>query len=159
MIRPLIRFRFLLLVLFLTVFTLLAQDAGKGWTPESMIKIKRVGGTSISPDGKLIAYTVSAPQMEGEKSEFLTHIWVVSPDGTMNSQFTYGDKSCTNPVFSPDGTMLTFLSSRGTSGKNEVWVMKLSGGEAEHECQSGREHLCLVAGLETYSLYDERFRN
>ncbi|MBF8296058.1 MAG: hypothetical protein HW389_2603 [Bacteroidetes bacterium] len=144
MIRPLIRFQLLLLLLFLSAFTLLAQDAGKGWTPESMMKIKRVGGTSISHDGKLIAYTVSVPQMEGEKSEFLTHIRVVSSDGTMNSQFTYGDKSCTNPAFSPDGTMLTFLSSRGTSGKNEVWVMKLSGGEAEQVTNA-------KAGVNTYA--------
>ncbi|TSA16824.1 hypothetical protein D4R75_13080, partial [bacterium] len=34
-----------------------SQDTPKGWTPEVMIKIKRVGGTAISPDGKWIAYT------------------------------------------------------------------------------------------------------
>ena len=39
------------------------------WTPDMMIKFKRVGGTAISPDGKWIAYTVGTPIMEGEKSE------------------------------------------------------------------------------------------
>jgi dipeptidyl aminopeptidase/acylaminoacyl peptidase len=112
-------------------WSVFAQDSPKGWTPDVMIKIKRVGGTAISPDGKWIAYTVSTPLMEGEKSEFLTHIWVVSVDGKVNSQFTYGDKSCTSPAFSPDGKSVAFLSSRGASGKNQVWRLKMSGGEAE----------------------------
>jgi dipeptidyl aminopeptidase/acylaminoacyl peptidase len=106
-----------------------AQEAG--WTPDVMITFKRVGGTAISPDGKLIAYTVSTPLMEGEKSEFLTHVWVVSADGKQNYQFTFGEKSCANPEFSPDGRYLSFTSSRGSDGKNQIWILRLSGGEAE----------------------------
>ncbi|MCX6133393.1 MAG: S9 family peptidase [Ignavibacteriales bacterium] len=109
----------------------LSQDIPKGWSPEVMTRIKRVGGTSISPDGKWIAYTVSTPTMEGEKSEFLTQIWVVSADGKSDYQFTYGEKSCTNPSFSHDGKCLAFLSSRGPGGKNQVWMMRMTGGEAE----------------------------
>src|SRR5437868_759898 len=96
-------------LLFVLLCASVAQ-AQTAWTPGVMIKFKRVGGTDISADGKLIAYTISTPVMEGEKSEFLTHIWVASADGTMNSQFTQGDKSCTNPKFSPDGNYLAFLS-------------------------------------------------
>ncbi|MEK6756344.1 MAG: hypothetical protein AABZ02_09350, partial [Bacteroidota bacterium] len=118
-------------ILLLSTVQLVAQENPKGWTPEVMIKFKRVGGTEISADGKWIAYTVSTPLMEGEKSEFLTHIWIVSSDGKQNFQFTYGEKSCTNPTFSPDGNFLAFSSSRGSSGKNQVWVMRMSGGEAE----------------------------
>jgi Tol biopolymer transport system component len=115
----------------LSAFPLSSQDAPKGWTPELMIKFKRVGGTEISADGRWIAYTVSTPMMDGEKSEFLTHIWVVSADGMQNSQFTYGEKSCSNPSFSPDGKYLAFTSSRGTTAKNQIWLMRMSGGEAE----------------------------
>jgi dipeptidyl aminopeptidase/acylaminoacyl peptidase len=96
-----------------------------------MIKFKRVTGTAVSPDGKLIAYTVSTPVMDGEKSEFLTHIWMVSADGKMNYQFTQGEKSSTNPSFSPDGKYLAFLSARGEDKKNQIWLIPLSGGEAE----------------------------
>jgi hypothetical protein len=46
-----------------------------------MIKFKRAGGVEISPDGRWIANTVSTPLMEAEKSEFLTHIWIVSTHG------------------------------------------------------------------------------
>jgi dipeptidyl aminopeptidase/acylaminoacyl peptidase len=125
------RFCAILLFTFLVAELAFSQEAPKGWTPEVMIRIKRIGGTSLSPDGKWIAYTVSMPMMEGEKSEFLTHIWVVSVDSKSDYQFTYGEKSCTNPSFSPDGKCLAFLSSRGSTGKNQVWMMRMTGGEAE----------------------------
>lgn len=117
------------ILIFCVAFVAVSQTR---WTPDVMIRYKRVGGTAISPDGKWIAYTVSTPFMDGDKSEFLTHIWMVSSDGKTNYQFTYGDKSCTNPSFSPDGKYLSFTSSRGgTEAKNQVWVMRISGGEAE----------------------------
>lgn len=81
-----------------------AQDAKPAkWTPEVMIKYKRLGGTAISPDGKWVAYTVSEPLMEGEKSEYRTHIFLASADGKTDFQLTQGDKSCSNPSWSPDG--------------------------------------------------------
>jgi dipeptidyl aminopeptidase/acylaminoacyl peptidase len=105
--------------------------AQPGWTPESMIKFKRVAGTDISADGKLVAYTVAPPVMEGDQSEFRQQVWVASTDGKWNTQFTHSDKSCSSPKFSPDGTYLSFISSRGKDGKAQVWVMRVAGGEAE----------------------------
>jgi len=100
------------------------------WTPEVMIKYKRLLGTSMSPDGKWVAYTVSEPLMDGEKSEYRTHIFLASADGKTDFQFTQGDKSCTNPKWSPDGKWLAFTSSRG-GDKNNIWLIRASGGEAE----------------------------
>src|SRR5258706_2116207 len=106
------------------------------WTPEVMIKFKRVAGTEISPDGRFVAYTISIPMMDGEKSEFLTHIWIASTDGKTNVQFTQGDKSCTNPAFSPDGNYLAFTSNRNGENKSQVWAMRTSGGVAEQITKS-----------------------
>ena len=108
-----------------------AQKITVGWTPEVMIQYKRVGETAISPDGALIAYTVSQPVMEGGQSAYRTHIRVVSADGATNHQFTFGDKSCSAPAFSPDGRYLTFLSARGKDGKTQVWLLRMTGGDAE----------------------------
>jgi len=107
-----------------------AQEKPDRWTPEVMAGFKTVGGTAVSPDGKLIAYTVSEPLMEGEKSEYLTHIWITSDDGSLNYQFTQGDKSCFAPAFSTEGNFLAFLSSRGKDGKRQVWLSRLTGGDA-----------------------------
>src|SRR5882762_2584176 len=105
--------------------------AQSGWTPDVMIKLKRVGGIDMSPDGRMVAYTISTPMMEGEKSEFLTHIWMAATDGKTNVQFTQGPKSCISPSFSPDGNYLAFISHRNSENKAQVWAIRVNGGEAE----------------------------
>ncbi len=107
---------------------LLAQP---DWTPARMMAFKRVGSPVISPDGQRVAYVVGNARMDAENSDFLTHIYVVGADGKANAQFTVGDKSCTNPKFSPDGLMLAFTSARGKDGKTQLYVLRLAGGEAE----------------------------
>jgi len=123
-----------LIVAGLTMFfgaSVFAQSSAPAkWTPEAMIKYKRLLGTAISPDGKWVAYTVSEPIMEGEKSEYRSHIFLASADGKTDFQLTQGDKSCTNPRWSPDGKWLAFSSSRGGE-KNNVWLIRSFGGEAE----------------------------
>jgi dipeptidyl aminopeptidase/acylaminoacyl peptidase len=106
------------------------------WTPEKSMEFPVVQQTAVSPDGARIAYVVRVPLLEEEQSSYLSHIWVVGADGEDAVQFTRGERSATNPSFSPDGRWLAFTTSR--SGGNEedegprsqVWVIGLAGGEA-----------------------------
>ena len=107
-----------------------AAEITDRWTPELMITFERIGGTAVSPDGKLVAYTVSTPLLEGEESSYRTHIRLVSSDSAVNRQYTFGESSCSNPSFSPDGKYLAFTSSRG-GRRRQVFVMHVNGGEAE----------------------------
>ena len=66
--------------------------------------------------------------IEGEKSEYLTQIWVSNNDGEELTQFTYNDKSSSHPRFSPDGKYLAFVSKR--LDKPQIWMMRSNGGEA-----------------------------
>ena len=98
------------------------------WTPALSMHYSQLSGVAISSDGTDVAYVVRKPLMEGEKSEYLTHVWLASSDGTRDRQFTRGAKSASNPSFSPDGQWMAFTTSR--SGKNQIWVIALAGGEA-----------------------------
>ncbi len=114
----------------------LAQDdTGSGnapaadrWTPALSMRYLGVSGVAVSADGSRVAYVVREPLMEGEKSEYLSHIWMASSDGRRNAQFTRGESSASNPVFSPNGRWLAFTTAR--SGENQIWVIPLDGGEA-----------------------------
>ena len=118
----------MLLLAVVIVPSVLSQDR---WTPDMMITFKRVSSPALSADGRFVAYVVSTPNMEGEKSEFISQIWVASADGKQNNQYTFGEKSSSNPRFSPDGNYLAFTSSRGSDSKNQVWILRMAGGEAE----------------------------
>lgn len=100
------------------------------WTPEMQVKTKAVGSPRISPDGKRLVYTINDAVMAADKSEFVTQIWLASVDGKENFQVTFGDKSSTNPKWSPDGNSLAFTSNR-KDNKNNLYLLRLNGGEAE----------------------------
>jgi len=100
------------------------------WTPEMQVKMKAVAAPQVSPDGKRVVYTVSEALMTADKSEFITQIWLANTDGNGVSQMTYGEKSSTNPKWSPDGSSLAFTSNR-KDNKNNLYLLRLNGGEAE----------------------------
>jgi dipeptidyl aminopeptidase/acylaminoacyl peptidase len=99
------------------------------WTPEEMMKVRPVGSVLPSPDGKRVLFTVTEPVMTEDKSEYLTQVWLAAADGGGAVQFTFGDKSSTNPRWSPCGKWIAFASSR--SGKANIWLIRADGGEAE----------------------------
>jgi dipeptidyl aminopeptidase/acylaminoacyl peptidase len=100
------------------------------WTPEMQLKTRAVGSTRVSPDGKRVVYTVNEAVMTADRSEFVTQIWLATSDGKENYQLTFGDKSSTNPKWSPDGNSIAFTSNR-KDNKNNLYILRLMGGEAE----------------------------
>lgn len=100
------------------------------WTPEMQVKTKAVGAVQISPDGKRVVYTVNDAVMTADKSEFVTQIRLATTDGKTDFQITFGDKSSTNPKWSPDGNWIAFTSNR-KDNRNNLYVLRVEGGEAE----------------------------
>src|ERR1041384_3284369 len=115
----------------LSLIILLAATAtAQTWDPEMQMKFKAVGTPRVSPDGKRVVYTVNEAVMTADKSEFVTQIWLANIAAKQNIQLTFGEKSSTNPKWSPDGNWIAFTSNR-KDNRNNLYVLSLNGGEAE----------------------------
>src|SRR2546423_14479439 len=108
-----------------------AKDGKKLLTATDLLRINGVNAPRISPNGAHVAYTVSEVKMEKDKEwKQITHVWVVPTNGGKARQYTRGDKSASAPEWSPDGSMLAFLTDREKDGERQVWMMMADGGEA-----------------------------
>jgi dipeptidyl aminopeptidase/acylaminoacyl peptidase len=116
--------------LILIVLSASGAAAQTAWEPELHLKLKAVGAPRVSPDGKRMVYTVNEAVMAPDKSEFVTQIWLANLDTKQSIQLTFGDKSSTNPKWSPDGNWIAFTSNR-KDNRNNLYLLSLNGGEAE----------------------------
>ena len=107
-----------------------AVMAQASWEPEMQLRLKLVGTPRVSPLGKSMVYTVSDAVTTPEKSEFVTQIWMADIATKKNIQLTFGDKSSSNPKWSPDGSWIAFTSNR-KDNKNNLYLLSVNGGEAE----------------------------
>lgn len=100
------------------------------WDPELQLKVKAVGAPRVSPDGSRVVYTVNDAVMTPEKSEFVSQIWMANVATKQNVQLTFGEKTSTNPKWSPDGKWIAFTSNR-KDNRNNLYRLSIDGGEAE----------------------------
>lgn len=126
--------RFFIVLLVAVMFeqsqTVQAETPDAGWTPELMLKVRRIGHVRPSWDLSQFVYTVTEAVMTEDRSEFVTQIWMTGRHSPpTRGQMTFAAKSSTNPIWSPDGNYLAFTSDR--SGKSNLYRMSVWGGEAE----------------------------
>ena len=108
-----------------------AQETGKAAiTHEALWTMPRVSPAAISRDGRLAVVPVLEPAYEAGASQ--GDLWLVTTDGSQPPRrFTSDAASESAPVFSPDGTRLAFVAKRAGDDAPQVYVMNLSGGEAQ----------------------------
>lgn len=97
----------------------------KKLTPEALWAMGRIGSSSVSPDGKQIAYTVSYYSVKENKSH--TVIYVMNADGTNNLLLTHTADSEVEPTWIKDGSKIAFLTA--ASGSMQIWEMNPDGSE------------------------------
>ncbi len=77
---------------------------------------------SWSPDGARLAIDLATVAMRERD------IWIVPLDGSPAVQLTHDPGEETNPHWSPDGSMIAFMSE--SSGNRDIWVIPVEGGAA-----------------------------
>lgn len=100
-------------------------------TAEHVAGIQRAVQVAASPDGKLVAYTLSVPRDLSDPGRNRLQIFVVDRAKATSRAFTAPGTSASSPAFSPDGTQLGFLATRESQDDSrQVYVLSLEGGEA-----------------------------
>jgi dipeptidyl aminopeptidase/acylaminoacyl peptidase len=98
--------------------------------PEDVYALKGAADPRLHPDGKQVAVVVW--WVDEDASEYRSAIWLGQVNGSVPlRKLTSGDKRDSSPRWSPDGTRLAFVSSRGAEKPSgQVYVLPVDGGEA-----------------------------
>ena len=93
---------------------------------ERFIALKTVGDPQLSPDGSMVAFTVSEPSLQENRN--ISRVWIVPATGGAARALSSGPGSDFAPRWAPDGKSVAFISTRAQGA--QVWRIPLSGGDA-----------------------------
>jgi dipeptidyl aminopeptidase/acylaminoacyl peptidase len=93
---------------------------------EDIAKLKFVRSPALSPDEETVVFVVET--VSEDRKKYHSHLWRCRADGSELRQLTYGERNDSSPVFSPDGTMIAFVSKRGEYPG--IHILPIDGGEA-----------------------------
>jgi dipeptidyl aminopeptidase/acylaminoacyl peptidase len=114
-------------LLWLLMFVCAWANAQTGrFDVHALLEIARISDPQISPDGKLLAFTVQ--RIDVEKNTSVKQIYVVPLAGGEPKPIT-SEGSNSRPRWSPDSKRIAFVSTRG--GSSQIWTMNPDGSGAK----------------------------
>lgn len=113
------------LTLLILIIGSLAWAQKAPFTISDLYQLKSVSDPQFSPDGKMIAFTVTGYYLPENKSN--TDIWLYKMEDGELTQLTHNSSADFHPRWSPDGSKLLFVSYRSKSA--QAWVLPMGGGE------------------------------
>jgi len=116
--------------------------AKRPMTFEDMQKMKRLGETAVSPDGKWLAYAVTTVDLD--QNAKTTELWVQAIAGGEPQRLAVAKPGDSGPQFSQDGKRILFLSSR--DGSQQVWLAEFDG--ATGTASSARRLTSIATGAD-----------
>ncbi len=102
---------------------------GQGAAPtiDALLSLESAGGAQLSPDGRWVAHTVTSTDWKGDA--FVAQLWLADVARGTRRQLTRDPKGVSGVQWSPDGSWLTFVSSRD-GDRAQLFAMRIDGGEA-----------------------------
>jgi dipeptidyl aminopeptidase/acylaminoacyl peptidase len=120
--------------IFFSFILVLCQGLGAMAPPDThpfsihdMLAMQKISDAQISPNEKLIVFTLRTTDLEANRGR--TDLWIVGVDGIGLRRLTSHPASDFNPRWSSRGEMVLFISTR--SGSSQVWQIRVDRGEAE----------------------------
>ncbi len=125
-----------LVALSLSIF---AHADDSKWTPDDILLAETGVGFQIAPDGRWAVWCKS--QMDKEKGKRIANLFLTSLDGKQEIQLTRGQSLYSSPRWSPDGKLISVISTRplpespekkDNLAETQLWLIRPNGGEPWH---------------------------
>ena len=98
-------------------------------TETDLATMKRLSAPAVSPDGTMVVYQLRETNLEANKG--LTDLYMLKlgdPSATAVKFASQPDKNEHDPVFSPDGKSVYYMSN--ASGSDQIWRYNVNAGQA-----------------------------
>lgn len=105
----------------------LAAADPRPFTVQDLLAMQRISEPTPSPTGDRVVFTVRTRDQAADR--YRADLWIVGADGSGLRQLTSHEANETNPIWSPDGATIYFLSP--AAGGSQVWRVAAAGGEPE----------------------------
>jgi dipeptidyl aminopeptidase/acylaminoacyl peptidase len=113
----------LILLLFTSFLPCALAQARRPMQFEDLMKMHRLGGFTVSPDGKWLVYAVTDANLE--KNAKTTRLWVIPVAGGEAKPLTASADGENGGRFSPDGKKILFTSTR--EGSQQIYIASFDG--------------------------------
>ncbi|RED15751.1 alpha/beta hydrolase family protein [Parasphingopyxis lamellibrachiae] len=121
--------RFTRLGLLSAALLIFAPANARNFTPEDLVQLNRLGGSTVSADGATLLFSLSETDLDANGRH--RDLWVLDLREPAAAPERWRPSAASNesaPVFSADGATVYFLSDR--SGTSQVWRAPLGEGDA-----------------------------
>ena len=116
------RAKLLLMVAILAGLQESGEAALRRLTAEAIVSLRTIQSLAISPHGESIVYVVNEPLPDAQsKNPVNTELWLTTIDGTTNKRLTNHPGTDSGAQWSPDGSVIAFLSNRGGIEGNQIY--------------------------------------
>ncbi len=116
------------MVCILAVPGLAQQQEKRPIEADDYYRVKRVGSTELSPDGRYLLYTVQTVRQA--QNDRLTEVWWADLQTGKNQRLSTAGVNTTNPHWTPDGKRIYFNTTRGDESGVHFLNFLEPGGEA-----------------------------